>query len=136
MDRKRSVMKMDDTALKARFTQKLRECYEQHKSDWLEMEPPDLIEHAEEIATDIWLVDVLPDTVSDEDAQYLLRFCDPLEVVRDAWLFKNGLDWIGTDEAIQKVLWGLVDRGYAEYDYELEDDQSGVDDGMGMSDIT
>ena len=127
---------MNDTALKARFTQKLRECYEQHKSDWLAMEPPDLIEHAEEIATDTWLVDLLPDTVSDEDAHYLLRFCDPLEVVRDAWLLENGLDWIGTDEAIQKVLWELADRGYAEYDYELEDDLSGADDGMGMSDIT
>ena len=100
------------------------------------MSPNELIEHAEKIATDKWLVDTFPDFVPGRFARFLFRFSDPLEVVRDAWLLDSGYDWVFSDEVMLNVLWKLVDRYSTEYDCELEDEQVDNDERMGMSDIS
>ena len=131
-----SAAKMNDEDIKTRLEQKFRYCYAKHKAVWLTMSPNELIEHAEKIATDKWLVDTFPDFVPGRFARFLLRFSDPLEIVRNAWLLDSGYDWVFSDEVMLNVLWKLVDRYSTEYDCELEDEQVDNDERMGMSDIS
>ena len=104
---------------RARFEQKLRDCFEQYKAEWLQKRPDTLIEDAEEIASVQRMFKELPGTVTDEDAAYLLRFKNPLEVAADAWQDANGFGSVIDDE-MTHMLWELRDRGDAEADYEME----------------
>ena len=72
----------------------------------------------------------LPQQISDEQAEYLLQFKNPLEVVSDGWLSENGSDVSVIDEALDHVLWRLIDTGDAEEMYEMETPES---DGLHMS---
>ena len=131
-----SAAKMNDEDIKTRLEQKFRDCYAKHTAVWLTMSPNELIEHTEKIATDKWLVDTFPDFVPGRFARFLLRFSDPLEIVRNAWLLDSGYDWVFSDEVMLNVLWKLVDRYSTEYDCELDDEQVDNDERMGMSDIS
>ncbi len=52
-----------------------------------------------------------------EDLEYLLRFKNPLEVVRDQWVSEQSND---LSESIGHALWELRDKCAAEEDYELD----------------
>ncbi len=52
-----------------------------------------------------------------EDLEYLLRFKDPLAVVRDQWMAEQDIDH---SESIGHTLWELRDKCAAEMDYELD----------------
>ena len=103
----------------ARLKQKLNDCFAQYKADWLQKRPDVLIESAEEIAAVQRMMQELPDAVTEEDAEYLLRFKNPLEVVSDSWQSMNGSGTV-IDDDLRQILWELSDRRDAEYDYELE----------------
>ncbi len=105
--------------VRARFEQKLKDCFEDYKNQWLQKRPDALIEDAEEIASVQRMFKELPEAVTDEDAAYLLRFKNPLEVVADAWQDANGFGSVIDDE-MTHMLWELRDRGDAEADYEME----------------
>ena len=47
------------------------------------MQPAELIERCEELEAVTRMADELPSAVTEEDAEYLLRFRNPLEVVSD-----------------------------------------------------
>ena len=112
--------------IKTMLKQKLDDCYASHKAEWLMMSPTELIEHGEEISTETWLTNVLPDAISDADARYLIRFKDPLEVMRDAWLLDNGHELVSSDLTLQQIVWDIADRGYADVDYELNGTDASV----------
>ena len=105
--------------VRAKFEQKLRDCFEQYKAEWLQKRPDTLIEDAEEIASVQRMFKELPGAVMDEDAAYLLRFKNPLEVVADAWQDANGFGSVIDDE-LTHLLWEIQDRQAAEADYEME----------------
>ncbi len=105
--------------VRAKFEQKLKDCFEQYKAEWLQKRPDMLIEDAEEIASVQRMFKELPGAVTDEDAAYLLRLKNPLEVVADAWQDANGFGSVIDDE-MTHMLWELRDRGDAEADYEME----------------
>ena len=105
--------------VRAKFEQKLRDCFEQYKAEWLQKRPDTLIEDAEEIASVQRMFKELPEAVTDEDAAYLLRFKNPLEVVSDYWTSMNGSGSIADDD-MSHILWELRDRQDAEADYEME----------------
>ena len=98
---------------------KLDACYYEYYESWLQMQPLDLIERAEEIASVRRMREELPDAVTLEEAFYLLRFKNPLEVVADAWQSMNGSGSI-VDDDLTYILWELCDRREAEKEYELE----------------
>lgn len=105
--------------VRARFEQKLKDCFEECKAYWLQKPVTALIEDAMEIASVQRMFKELPGAVTDEDAAYLLRFKNPLEVVADAWQDANGFDSVVDDE-MTHMLWEIRDRGAAEADYEME----------------
>ena len=98
---------------------RVEDCYRESFDSWLMKQPIDLIERAEEIASVQRMRDELPDAVTEEDAAYLLRFKNPLEVVADRWQSMNGSGSIA-DEDMRHILWELQDRDDAQLDYELE----------------
>lgn len=110
--------------VQAQLKQKLTDCFEQYKAEWLQKRPDALIEAAEEIAAVQWMFKELPDAVSDEDAAYLLRFKNPLEVVSDYWTDMYGSCTVVSDE-MSRVLWEICYSQGAEADYEMEPEYYG-----------
>lgn len=104
---------------KAALKEKLQTCYERYKAGWLQKRPEVLIEEAEEIASVQRMFRELPDAVTEEDAEYLLRFKNPLEVVSDRWQSMNGSGTV-VDDDMSYILWDLRDKQSAEFDYEME----------------
>ena len=111
--------RMPTRDVRTRFEQKIKDCFEQYKAEWLQKRPDALIEDAEEIASVQRMFKELPGAVTDEDAAYLLRFKNPLEVVSDYWTDMNGSGSVADDD-MTHILWEIRDRGVAEADYEME----------------
>lgn len=65
--------------------------------------------------------------------RYLLRFYDPLEVVSDEWLSRNGIDSLIVDDEMSHLLWSLQDRGDAEQCYDMEPESSDEDEAPSLS---
>ncbi|MCI8857790.1 MAG: DUF3848 domain-containing protein [Clostridiaceae bacterium] len=116
--------------MKEQFRQKIENCYDDYYSQWMQLSATELIQKAEEIAAVQLMAKELPQQVSDEQAEYLLQFKNPLEVVSDGWLSENSSDISVIDEALDHVLWRLIDIGDAEELYEMETPES---DGLQMS---
>ncbi|WP_166083225.1 DUF3848 domain-containing protein [Erysipelothrix anatis] len=93
---------MNCEAIKQRFSQRIRENYEDYLKEWLSQEPEELISSAEEISATKMLLNMLSQTASGEDMEYLLRFENPLEVVRDGWLAYSNTDM---SNELHHVLW-------------------------------
>ena len=70
-----------------------------------------MIERCEELEAVTRMAKELPSAVSEEDAEYLLRFYDPLEVVSDEWISRNGINSLIVDDEMSHLLWSLQDRG-------------------------
>ncbi len=102
-----------------RLENKLIACYKETFHEWLFMPKDYLVSRAEEIASIQRVLRQLPKVVTEEDAQCLLRFKDPLEVVSDKWLAENGMGNM-PGEAMCHILWELRDKQDAVQDYELE----------------
>lgn len=103
---------MNNDALKQQFATRLRENYEGFLKEWLSAEPERLVSEAEEISAAKMLYKALPEVASTEDMERLLQFENPLEMVRDKWMFSDGADMsdeithvlcqMGNDPALQE----------------------------------
>lgn len=105
---------------KKQLREKLETCYAEYHRQWMQLPAAELIQKAEEIAAVQLMAKEAPNQVSAEQAEYLLQFKNPLEVVSDSWLSENGSDVSVIDEELSHVLWRLVDTGDAEVIYETE----------------
>ena len=107
---------------KSLLKEKVLKNYEEYKEKWLQMEPADLIEQCDQVEGVTRMMRELTVQQSESvlDAEYLLRFKNPLEVVSDEWIARNGMDSLIADEEMQHLLWTLRDKGAAEQTYELE----------------
>ena len=103
----------------AALKQKIASCYDAFVEGWLRLSPAELIRKAEEIASIQRMRDELPSAVTEEDAAYMLRFKNPLEVVSDSWQEMNGSGSV-VDEEMRHILWELRDKQNAEQEYLLE----------------
>ena len=111
---------MNPTETKQAFEEKLGRNYAQFVLSWLALQPTELIEKAEEIAATKLMVELLPETARTEQMEYLLRFTNPLEVVRDKWIEENGSEMVHDDE-LSHALWSIADSQAAEKEYELDE---------------
>ncbi len=84
------------------------------------MTPAELIARCEEIEAVTRMAQVLPSAVSEEEAEYLIRFKNPLEVVSDEWISRNGIDALIVDDEMSHILLYLTEDSGAEDFYELE----------------
>ena len=107
---------------RSRLKAKVMENYDAFKAKWLKMEPIELIGICDQMESVTRMMKELPSSVSEEQAEYLLRFKNPLEVVSDEWLSRNGMDSLIIDDEMTDILWNLTDRHEAEEYYEMEND--------------
>lgn len=107
---------------RTKLKQKVADNYASFREEWLKLSPAELIDRCEELEAVTRMAETLPSAVSEEDAEYLLRFKNPLDVVSDAWISRNGIDTLIVDDEMSHLLWSLRDRGDAEDYYETEDD--------------
>ncbi len=105
---------------KKQLREKLENCYAEYHRQWMQLPAAELIQKAEEIAAVQRMAQEVPNQVSAEQAEYLLQFKNPLEVVSDGWLAENGSEFSVIDEELSHVLWRLIDTGDAESIYEKE----------------
>lgn len=113
--------------------QKVNANFAQYKEKWLKMSPSELIDRCEELEAVTRMAQELPSAVSDEDAEYLLQFKNPLEVVSDEWISRNGINALIVDDEMSHLLWSLQDRGDAEQAYEMEPEFSDEDEAPSLS---
>lgn len=105
---------------RAQFERKIRDAFEGYKASWMRMTSEELIRSAGKIAAVQHMAEALPESASEKDMEYLLRFKNPLEVVSDAWYSANGPGTV-IDEELNHVLWSITDRQDMESVYELEE---------------
>lgn len=118
---------------RTRLKQKVSANFDEYKERWLKMSPSELIDRCKELEAVTRMASELPSAVSDEDAEYLLRFKNPLEVVSDEWISRNGIDSLIVDDEMSHLLWSLQDRGDAEKCYEMEPEFSDEDEAPSLS---
>jgi hypothetical protein len=112
---------MDNMDIKAELSEKLEANYISFMREWIKLGPLKLIEKAEEIAATKLVYSELKDGGYSMDyLEYLLRFKNPLEVVRDKWIEENGSEMVHDEDMIH-VLWSISDKQDAEQDYELDE---------------
>lgn len=100
--------------------QKVNANYAEYKEKWLQMQPSELIQRCDEIEAVTRMAQTLPAAASEEEAGYLLRFKNPLEVISDEWLSRNGMEALIVDDEMTHILWHIFDTRDAESDYEME----------------
>jgi len=105
---------------KALLKSRIEENYSEFKSKWLQMSPEELIRNCEEVEAVTRMYRDAPDALSEEAAEYLLRFKNPLMVLGDEWVSCNGIDSFIIDDDLGHIMWELMDRREAEDYYELE----------------
>lgn len=77
-----------------------------------------LIEKSDEITAACFVYNELySGEYPDNYMEYLLRFENPLEVVRDQWILEQTGD---VNDELSHTLWNLWDKGAAEKDYALD----------------
>jgi len=111
-------MDMDQKKLEKKLREKIETNYRSYIQQLQTKPASDLIEQAGEIAAAKLVYEELMDGCGPECSEYLLRFENPLEVVRDQWLNEQN---VSHDEEMSHVLWNIVDKGDAERIYELDE---------------
>lgn len=124
---------VSDSSPRSLLKQKVNANFAEYKEQWLKMSPAELIDRCEELEAVTRMAQELPSAVSDEDAEYLLQFKNPLEVVSDEWISRNGIDSLIVDDEMSHLLWSLQDRGDAEQCYELEPEFSHDEEAPSLS---
>jgi hypothetical protein len=123
---------MNEQNLKHKLQEKLDANYNAYVQEWMGLDPVEMIEKTEEIAAAKLVYQKLNDSSYNAGyLKYLLRFQNPLEVVRDQWLNEQGT---AMDEDMEHVLWTIADTRDAEQDYELDEAfcEPKQDEGVGM----
>jgi len=97
---------------------RIQENYNAFTAEWAALAPEELIEKAEEIYAVQMTKKHLMSYVDEQQAAWLLRFENPLEVVRDRWIAENGMELVH-DEDFAHVLWAVMDSQDTEKLYAL-----------------
>ena len=96
----------------------------QYRKEWQQKPASELVELASEIAAVQFVYQELAEgSYSAEYMEYLLRFENPLEVVKDQWISEQTVDF---SEELTHALWTLWDKGESESEYTLDPDYAPV----------
>ena len=87
---------------------RLQENYAAFADQWSAMSPSELIEKAEEIYAAQMVTKHLMGSLDEQQAEWLLRFENPLEIMRDKWIEENGTEMVH-DEDFSHAVWAVMD---------------------------
>jgi hypothetical protein len=92
--------------------------YATFTAQWSAMSPAELIDKAEEIYAVQMVKEHLMDSVDEQQAEWFLRFENPLEIMRDKWIEENGIEMVH-DEDFTHAMWAVMDGQNTESLYPL-----------------
>ena len=87
---------------------RLRGNYADFVTEWSTMPPFELIKKAEKIYATRLVMEHLMRHVDEQQAEWFLRFQNPLEIVRDKWIEENGMEMVH-DEDFSHAVWTVMD---------------------------
>ncbi len=109
---------MDKQEIQAALNKKIDLAWEEYYQRICTYSPNLIFNRAQEIAaTEQAYKELRNGNYPADMLEYLLRFANPLEVVRDQWLDENN---VAVDEEMTHALWSIMDRREAEQNYELD----------------
>lgn len=100
---------------------RIQEKYNAFTTEWAVLAPEELIEKAEEIFAVQMTKKHLMSCVDEQQAAWLLRYENPLEIMRDRWIAENGMEMVH-DEDFSHALWVVMDYHDTEHLYALAKD--------------
>lgn len=105
-----------------RLKQKIADNYAEYRKQWLELSPEELIDQCQTIASITRMSKGLPGAVSEGDAEYLLRFKNPLgAAAQELSEYFMSLDDETSKISVSEIIWNMRESRGAEDDFELED---------------
>ena len=100
----------------------IKEGYNTKYAEWLNMSHEELIEKSDEIFAARFVKDNIKDTFTEEEAEYLLQFKDPLEILVDRITALNDPTNIAVKEQFSDMVSEMYDKQDEYADYELSED--------------
>ena len=96
--------------------------YKGKYASWLNMSHEELIEKADEISAARFVKDNIQDSFTEEEAEYLLQFKEPLEILVDKITVLNDPTNIAVKEQFSDIVSEMYDKKDEYSDYELNED--------------
>lgn len=97
---------------------RLEKNYSAFVSEWLSLSPSELIEKAEEMSATQLVKKNLLKNVTEEKAAWLLRYENPLEILRNKWIEEHGMEKAHDDD-LSHAIWAVMDNQDTESLYAL-----------------
>lgn len=99
---------------------KLEKNYADFMAEWSAMSPSELIDKSEEIYATQLVREHFKESLDEQQAEWLLRFQNPLEIMRDKWIEENGLETVHDEELSHAVCEVMEDSRDVENFYDLD----------------
>lgn len=100
----------------------IKEEYNSKYAEWLNLSHEELIEKADEISAARFVKDNIQDSFTEEEAEYLLQFKSPLEILVDKITVLNDPNNIAVKEQFSDMVSEMYDMQDEYSDYELNED--------------
>ena len=101
----------------------IKEEYNNKYAEWLNMSHEELIEKADEISAAQFVKDNIHGTFTEEEAEYLLQFKEPLEILVNRITALNDPANIAVKEQFSDMVSEMYDKQDEYSDYELAEDE-------------
>ena len=113
-----------DTAIE-KLMKKINHEYENMRESWWDMTANELIENAEKIAAAKFIKANIESCILDDEAEYLLKFKEPLSAVIETIMYRYDPQNIAVREWFCDHLYDLYDKHDLDADFEVEE-ESGI----------
>ena len=100
----------------------IKEEYNSKYAEWMNLSHDELIEKADEISAARFVKDNIQDSFTEEEAEYLLQFKEPLEILVDRITALNDPNNIAVKEQFSDMVSEMFDKQDEYSDYELNED--------------
>ena len=101
----------------------IKEEYNSKYAEWLNLSHEELIEKADELAAAQFVKDNIHDSFTEEEAEYLLQFKEPLEILVNRITALNDPANIAVKEQFSDMVSEMYDKQDEYSDYELAEDE-------------
>ena len=101
----------------------IKEEYNSKYAEWLNLSHEELIEKADEISAAQFVKDNIHDSFTEEEAEYLLQFKEPLEILVNRITALNDPANIAVKEQFSDMVSEMYDKQDEYSDYELAEDE-------------
>ena len=99
----------------------IKEEYNSKYAEWLNLSHEELIEKSDEISAARFVKDRIQDSFTEEEAEYLLQFKSPLEILVDKITVLNDPNNIAVKEQFSDMVSEMYDKQDEYADYELNE---------------